>query len=462
MGTQPLLSLRLAAATFGATMAVGALAPAVMAAPAPSTSPQMHLVVAKKPVAPRAQTTTIIRTTANLNLRQNPGAHFDSLAVLKKGTVVTRTGKSSGAWWEMRAGSRTGWVSSHYLAKSTVAAPAPQAATGYRTNANLNLRQHPGTHFKSLVVLARGTAVARTGKASGAWWEVKAGSRTGWVSSHYLVKASGQVPDSNPVTGANRWVDGTQPMYAKASLSSSRLSVQTDGTKVRLVKTAGNWSYIDTPAGQGWIPGSSLATSEPNNNSTSYRWTAYAANVRTGPSTSFSSLGILPANEKMAYLKTSDGWSQVKTTKGTGWIKNTLLTSVEYRAPQALQPMTRAMIQDVQERFGAGISGVGGSRAGSIGHSSGLAADFMIKDHSSAAGIKAGDRIAEYLVENHERLGISYLIWRDKLWLAEDGQWGPYSTGGWGKHLESSRGWNATTLHMDHIHAEISSARANK
>ncbi|MFB9814882.1 hypothetical protein ACFFPL_05175, partial [Paeniglutamicibacter sulfureus] len=64
--------------------------------------------------------------------------------------------------------------------------------------------------------------------------------------------------------------------------------------------------------------------------------------------------------------------------------------------------------------------------------------------------------------ENHERMGISYLIWQDKLWLAEDGQWGPYSTSGWGKHLASSRGWNDTTRHMDHIHAEISASRANK
>jgi uncharacterized protein YgiM (DUF1202 family) len=94
-------------------MAVGALAPAVMAAPAPAMTPQTHLVLAKKPVAPRAQTTTIIRTTANLNLRQNPGAHFDSLAVLKKGTAVTRTGKSSGAWWEVRARSRDRRVRSH-------------------------------------------------------------------------------------------------------------------------------------------------------------------------------------------------------------------------------------------------------------------------------------------------------------------------------------------------------------
>ncbi|WP_411734641.1 SH3 domain-containing protein [Paeniglutamicibacter sp.] len=533
MSSQPLLSLRIAAATFGASMAVGALAPAVTAAPMPTVVPPVHLVVAKKQVAPRTQTATTIRTTANLNLRQSPGTHFTSLAVLAKGTAVTRTGKAcgvwwevkagsrtgwvssvylakaagkapaprtvathrtsvnlnlrqspgthhkslvllakgtavsrtgkaSGVWWEVKAGSRTGWVSSNYLTKSSGTAPAPTSVATHRTNANLNLRQNAGTHFKSLAVLQKGTAVARTGKASGVWWEVKAGSRTGWVSSNYLTKAASQAPESNPVAGANRWVDGTQAIYAKASLSSNRLAVQTGGTKVRLIKGAGNWSYIDTPTGQGWIPTSSLATTEPSSNSTSYRWTAYAANVRTGPSTSFSTLGVVPANQKMSFLKTSEGWSQVKTSKGTGWIKNTLLTSVEYRAPQELRPMTRLMIRDVRDRFGSSISSVGGSRAGSIGHSSGLAADFMIKDYSSAAGIEAGDRIAQYLVENHERLGISYLIWRDELWLAEDGQWGPYSTGGWGKHLESSRGWNATTMHMDHIHAEISASRANK
>ena len=412
--------------------------------------------------APSPSLAATHRTSANLNLRQNPGTQSRSLTVLAKGTAVARTGTSSGVWWEVKAGSRTGWVSSNYLAKGTSQAPSPSLAATHRTSANLNLRQNPGTQSRSLTVLAKGTAVARTGTSSGVWWEVKAGSRTGWVSSNYLAKGTSQAPDSAPVAGANRWVDGTQPVYAKASLSSKRLAVQTGGTRVRLVQTAGKWSFIETPTGEGWIPSLSLATSEPGNNSTSYRWSAYAANVRTGPSTSFSSMGVIDANQKMAFLKTSDGWSQVKTTEGTGWIKNTLLTSVEYRAPKPLQSMTRSMIREVEDHFAAGISSVGGSRAGSIGHSAGLAADFMIKDYSSEAGIKAGDRIAQYLVENHERLGISYLIWRDKLWLAEDGQWGPYSTGGWGKHLESSRGWNATTLHMDHVHAEIFASRADK
>lgn len=443
------LSLRIAAATFSASMAVAVLPAAVTAAPAPVTVDTLKprgMQLPRIPTVPAAPKTAVIQTTKNLNLRKDPGAHFDSLAVLAKGTAVTRLGKASGVWWEVKAGTRTGWVSAVYLATTNAPAPAPRKGTSHQTTENLNLRKDPGAHFASLAVLAKGTAVTRTGKTSGVWWEVKAGSRTGWVSSVYLEAAASEAPAPRQENGASRWVDGTQPIYAKASRSSKRLAVQTGGTKVHVIKNSGKWANVQTPTGTGWIPSSSLATSEPGNNSTSNRWTAHAANVRTGPSTSFSTLGVIPANQKLTYLKSSAGWSQVKTPKGTGWIKNPLLTTVEYREPKPLQPTSRSMIGDVQEHFGAGISSIGGSRAGSIGHSSGLAADFMIKDYASDAGIEAGDRIAQYLVENHKRLGISYLIWRDKLWLAEDGQWGKYSTGGWGKHLESSRGWQAPRI----------------
>lgn len=465
------VSLKIAVATFGASMIVGGL-PLAAAEPAPAMKPSLEKIRAKISMTPRTRSVTITQTTDNLNLRQKPGAQHKSLVVLKKGAIVAPTGKTSGRWREVKIGSLTGWVSSVYLTSRTNAAPAPEASTGLRTTVNLNLRQNAGAHFTSLTVLPKGTVVSRAGDIKGAWWEVKAGSVTGWVSSHYLTGSSDSAPDPSPdsppdpeaVAGADRWVDGTQPIYAKASLTSNRLAVQTGGSKVRLIKSAGAWSHIDTTAGHGWIPASSLVASEPqgSGNSTSYRWTASAANVRTGPALSYESLGLVAGNEKVSYLQSSDGWSKVATSKGTGWIKNTLLSSVEYHAPKQLQPMTRSMVKEVQGRFDASISAVGGSRAGSTGHSSGLAADFMIKDYTSASGIDAGDAIAAYLAKNHERLGISYLIWRDRLWLAEDGQWGPYSTGGWGKNLESSRGWNATTKHMDHIHAEISPSRADK
>ncbi len=39
----------------------------------------------------------------------------------------------------------------------------------------------------------------------------------------------------------------------------------------------------------------------------------------------------VPGGEKVRYLKTSKGWSQVKSSKGTGWIKNSFLTAKEMK-----------------------------------------------------------------------------------------------------------------------------------
>ena len=50
-----------------------------------------------------------------------------------------------------------------------------------------------------------------------------------------------------------------------------------------------------------------------------------------GNSTSHGSLGIVPGGEKVRYLKTSKGWSQVMSSKGTGWIKNSYLTAKEIK-----------------------------------------------------------------------------------------------------------------------------------
>ncbi|EMQ97262.1 SH3 domain-containing protein [Paeniglutamicibacter gangotriensis] len=97
------LSLRIAAATFSASMAVAVLPAAVTAAPAPVTVDTLKprgMQLPRIPTVPAAPKTAVIQTTKNLNLRKDPGAHFDSLAVLAKGTAVTRTAKASGVWWK--------------------------------------------------------------------------------------------------------------------------------------------------------------------------------------------------------------------------------------------------------------------------------------------------------------------------------------------------------------------------
>lgn len=353
----------------------------------------------------------------------------------------------------------TSSVSAASLAASL---PLPTAAkTRYATTtANLNLRRGAGTRYSSLGIMKKGTVVVRTGRTSGAWWQVKHGSKTGWASSTYL-RATGK-PAATPRPGTStaiRWFAGSQALYVRPTFASKRLQAFTKGMKATQLRTSGSWSYVQAPGSRGWIPTRDLSkkatryTGSTILPSSRHRWTRYASTVRTGGSTAFRSRGVVPAGEMMPVLSGRNGWTRVKTSKGTGWIKNTLLTNLATKAPPHLQPVTAKMIKKVKARYGRTYSSVGTLRNGSIGHRLGIGSDFMMRGWSTSSGIRNGNAIASYLVKNRASLDIDYIIWRDRIWLRQDGQWGPYSKGGWGRHL-NARGWNATTMHYDHVHVE--------
>lgn len=343
---------------------------------------------------------------------------------------------------------------------ATTSVPAAKPVKYAKTTANLNLRRGAGTRHASLGILKKGTVVVRTGKASGKWWQVRYGSKTGWASSSYLRATAKPTRASKPSSGtAIRWFAGSQALYARPTFASKRLEAFTKGIKATQLRTSGSWSYVQAPGARGWVPTRDLSkkatryTGSTILPSTGYRWTRYASNVRTGGSTSTRSLGVVPAGEMMPLLSVRNGWSRVKTSKGTGWIKNTLLANLATKAPPHLQPVTAKMIKEVKAKYGRTYSSVGTLRDGSIGHRLGVGSDFMMRGWNTSSGIRNGNAIVSYLVKNRASLDIDYIIWRDRIWLRQDGQWGPYSKGGWGRHL-SPRGWNATTMHYDHVHVE--------
>ena len=189
----------------------------------------------------------------------------------------------------------------------------------------------------------------------------------------------------SPASSASRWTTGIQPTYPKPSFASKRQKALQNGTKVKLLQKSGKWSRVSTPDGKGWILSSQLVSTE-----------AQAKKLAAAPS---------------------------KVTLG-------------------MTANTKNVVKRLKARYAPSISTIYGSRSGSVGHSLGLAADVMIKHYAKDWVIKAGDKMAKYLTDNHKALGINYLIWRDQIWLMEDHQWGPYSKGGWGKHLEKNGGWN--------------------
>ena len=97
------------------------------------------------------------------------------------------------------------------------------------------------------------------------------------------------------------------------------------------------------------------------------------------------------------------------------------------------------------QRFG--IKTVGGYRDGDtdpVGHTAGLALDFMIND--IANGRAVGDRLARYARAHHAELGVQYVVWRQHIWnIARDDE-------GW--RAMPDRG-NPTDNHMDHVHVSL-------
>ena len=157
------------------------------------------------------------------------------------------------------------------------------------------------------------------------------------------------------------------------------------------------------------------------------------------------------AGDRVTYLQSSNGWARALSPPiGTGWISEAYLakTAVAKLQPDTIGGQCRGEI-----RYGATFSAYGGVRPGSVGHSSGRATDLMIKDYKSAQGIKNGNEIARFLIANRESLGISYLIWQDRIWLGPARGWEEYSKSGrYGQQFANN--WNDTTKHLDHIHAE--------
>jgi hypothetical protein len=87
------------------------------------------------------------------------------------------------------------------------------------------------------------------------------------------------------------------------------------------------------------------------------------------------------------------------------------------------------------------VTSYGGLRPGDGGeHGTGQALDIMTSDQS------LGDAIAAYLIEHRTELGVSELLWWQRIWTVErmSEGWRPFSDRG-----------SATANHMDHVHVTV-------
>ena len=106
-----------------------------------------------------------------------------------------------------------------------------------------------------------------------------------------------------------------------------------------------------------------------------------------------------------------------------------------------LQPQAEAFRQEIAAKFG--ITNIGGYREGDPDdHGQGLAVDVMVPISS-----QLGDQVAQYAIDNMDRAGISYVIWKQQFYMPVDNIYGPANT--WNQMPD--RGGD-TANHYDHVH----------
>ena len=156
-------------------------------------------------------------------------------------------------------------------------------------------------------------------------------------------------------------------------------------------------------------------------------------------------LATLAPNDKVAVTgEKQRGWTEIMHKDVPRWVKSSGLVDEKALASAAcsdgsgvesgLQPDTIRVYRAVCAKFPS-ISRWGG-RSGGGEHGTGRALDIMVSSD-------VGTQIAEFVKANHAELGVSQVIWRQRIWTVQR------ASNGW--RPMSSRG-GATANHMDHVH----------
>lgn len=197
-------------------------------------------------------------------------------------------------------------------------------------------------------------------------------------------------------------------------------------------------------------------------------WATTDVTIRSGPSTGHDRLGILKALTAIGVTGvTRSGWTQVVTDGRAGWVRSTYLAtskptpkpepkptrstasaavsdapcSISSRIESNLTSNARSVYRGVCAAFTDSVSSFGGYRSGDGGdHGSGRAVDIMVSG-------EPGWDIARYVQARARELGVSYVIYQQKIWHAgkPTGQW---------QAMEDRGG--RTANHYDHVHVSVS------
>lgn len=291
------------------------------------------------------------------------------------------------------------------------------------------------------------------------------------ATSTAVASSHEQTLRAEPATVASQVKATSDPAAARQADQVSRDATRPDVTGQAKAKPSKRSALADvTAAKRGAAAGSMYATT--------------ALRVRSMPNTESSSITVLDDNAKVAVTRsTEDGWRQVVVKGKTGWVKASYLTRSKPKASSKSSGGSDSSGSSASSASGSSASAnssgacasgssvesgltanaikvhravchafpqimsFGGVRADSLpAHPSGRAVDNMIPNWSSSSGNALGWKVANYVRAHASELGVTEVIYDQKIWTTQ--------RGGEGWRSMSSRG-GATANHQDHVHVTV-------
>ncbi len=430
-----------------------------------ATMSAMVLGVSAVSIVPTADAANQPMTaTATVNMRSGPGTSHGVIAVLSPKQQVTTTGNTSGSWYEVVAGSRTGWVFKDYLAAATQSTPAASSTTNgsVTTTGSVNVRTGPGLNYSVVTTVPRNTTLKTTGEKTAEWTQVIHADKAQWMFSQFLTAGKQSLPAvtgqvkttanlylrtggdlSHPYTGVlpgNSIVDVTGRTTSDYTEIIHSGATRWIATRYTTSSSASKPSTPSTPKATGkvWVNVGSLylrATSASNGKivTTVYRGTELpTTGVTSGDRTQVIHQGVA----RWAYTAYLSKTAPAPAPKG-----------VTLNGYDRLNANSKAVVAAVVANFPK-VNTIHGWRASSdysSDHPNGRAVDIMISDWKGS-GVQYGTDVASYFQKHSGKYKVRYLIWRQKIWNAD------YPTRGW--RAMEDRG-SATANHYDHVHVSV-------
>ena len=220
---------------------------------------------------------------------------------------------------------------------------------GTVTASSLNVRSGPSTSYTVVTTVKKNDKVNILQSSNG-WYKLETSSgKQGWVSSSYISASNSNTNNStNNNTQSNIAIVNTDGLNFRngAGTSYSIIKVLNKGEKVEVISESNGWSKVKHDSRLGYV--ASQYIDKATTNYTIKEVNTDGLNVRTGPSTSYATIGKLNKGTRVEVISESAGWSKINYNNKTAYVSSGYLKAVSTSTPDTKPEDTTQQYKEIK------------------------------------------------------------------------------------------------------------------